>query len=207
MIKNTFYNLPKAKRDRIFASIKKEFDRVPLDKISINRIIKDAGISRGSFYQYFDDKGDLYDIFADRFSEELHTLCTGTLGKNKGDIFKTMSDLMEITINNTDKTLTQNKLKNLMPGVSTNAKDVIDRVCNNIKEYMPTILNNIDTTKLTVKSTWEIEALLSMLGMIVHRAMLDYFIFQRSIESVTEDFAVKINMLKNGCLKEEYRNK
>ena len=114
---------------------------------------------------------------------------------------------MEITINNTDKTLTQNKLKNLMPGVSTNAKSVIDRVCNNIKAYMPTILNNIDTTKLAVKSTSEIEALLSMLSMIVHKAMLDYFIFHRNIESVTEDFTVKVNMLKNGCLKEEYRDK
>ncbi|MGN1132683.1 MAG: TetR/AcrR family transcriptional regulator, partial [Ruminococcus sp.] len=54
MIKKTFYNLPQAKQDRILASIKKEFDKAPLDKISINSIIKDAGISRGSFYQYFD---------------------------------------------------------------------------------------------------------------------------------------------------------
>ena len=34
MIKQTFYNLPETKRERIYQAIKAEFDRVPLDKIN-----------------------------------------------------------------------------------------------------------------------------------------------------------------------------
>uniref|UniRef100_UPI00366B4B3A TetR/AcrR family transcriptional regulator n=1 Tax=Phytohabitans flavus TaxID=1076124 RepID=UPI00366B4B3A len=38
----------------------KEFARAPFNDASISHIIKDAGIPRGSYYQYFDDKADLY---------------------------------------------------------------------------------------------------------------------------------------------------
>ena len=62
MIKQTFYNLPEDKKKRIVDAIVKEFAESPTEKVSINRIIKVADISRGSFYQYFDDKVDLVEV-------------------------------------------------------------------------------------------------------------------------------------------------
>ena len=50
MIKKTFYNLPYEKRKRITDAVIKEFMERPNEKVSINRIIKTAEISRGSFY-------------------------------------------------------------------------------------------------------------------------------------------------------------
>ena len=60
MPSSTFFNLPEAKRCKLLDAAEAEFRRVPLSKASINRIIKDADISRGSFYMYFDDKLDLF---------------------------------------------------------------------------------------------------------------------------------------------------
>ena len=40
-------------------AIMHELMRVPFSEISINKIIHEANISRGSFYQYFNDKYDL----------------------------------------------------------------------------------------------------------------------------------------------------
>lgn len=60
MIHQTFFNLPEEKRNRIYQCALKEFAARPYDKSSINRVIADASISKGSFYQYFDNKGDLY---------------------------------------------------------------------------------------------------------------------------------------------------
>lgn len=60
MIHQTFFNLPEEKRNRIYQCALKEFAARPYDKSSINRVIADAFISKGSFYQYFDNKGDLY---------------------------------------------------------------------------------------------------------------------------------------------------
>ncbi len=55
----TFINLPDDKKNKIIQASIKEFSNATYEKASINKIIKDAGISRGSFYMYFEDKTDL----------------------------------------------------------------------------------------------------------------------------------------------------
>ena len=54
-----FYRLPEAKKQVIRQAAIKEFARVPFEKASINQIIQNADISRGSFYTYFEDKQDV----------------------------------------------------------------------------------------------------------------------------------------------------
>ena len=53
MPKQTFYNLEKDKKDRLIEACLEEFSSYTFTDSSINRIIKNAEISRGSFYQYF----------------------------------------------------------------------------------------------------------------------------------------------------------
>ncbi len=60
MPKDTFLNLPEQKRARILLAAVDEFAERRFSEASINSIIKAAGIPRGSFYQYFSDKEDLY---------------------------------------------------------------------------------------------------------------------------------------------------
>ncbi|MCD8510960.1 MAG: TetR/AcrR family transcriptional regulator [Bacillus sp. (in: Bacteria)] len=60
MPKQTFFNLPEDKRQRITNVAIDEFAQYHFNDVSINRIIEIANISRGSFYQYFDDLEDLY---------------------------------------------------------------------------------------------------------------------------------------------------
>lgn len=60
MPKDTFLNLPDQKRARILLAAVDEFAERRFSEASINSIIKAAGIPRGSFYQYFSDKEDLY---------------------------------------------------------------------------------------------------------------------------------------------------
>ena len=60
MIHTTFERLPEEKKDRILQSARAEFIRYPYEKTSINRILAEAEIPKGSFYQYFDDKSDLF---------------------------------------------------------------------------------------------------------------------------------------------------
>lgn len=54
-----FEKLDEKKRQRILDAARQEFARVPYEAASINQIIRNAGISRGSFYTYFEDKRDL----------------------------------------------------------------------------------------------------------------------------------------------------
>ena len=60
MPKETFFNLAKEKQDMILDVAIQEFSDHHFDQSSINRIVEKSGISKGSFYQYFKDKKDLY---------------------------------------------------------------------------------------------------------------------------------------------------
>ncbi len=60
MPKATFLNLPKEKIDKIVSVAIDEFTKYSYDSASINRIVVGADIAKGSFYQYFTDKLDLY---------------------------------------------------------------------------------------------------------------------------------------------------
>ncbi len=60
MPSNTFLNLPEDKQTRLMDAASWEFSAKPFNEVSINKIIQDAGIPRGSFYMYFQDKEDLF---------------------------------------------------------------------------------------------------------------------------------------------------
>ena len=60
MPKQTFFNLPEEKREKIFNAAVDEFAEYGLENASTNRIVKNSGIAKGSFYQYFEDKQDVF---------------------------------------------------------------------------------------------------------------------------------------------------
>lgn len=60
MPKATFYNIDSKKRERIIEVIIDEFSENTYETASINQIVKASEIAKGSFYQYFEDKLDIY---------------------------------------------------------------------------------------------------------------------------------------------------
>lgn len=60
MPKQTFFNLEEEKRQNIIRSAVEEFAGFPYERASLSQIVAKAGISKGSMYQYFQDKLDLY---------------------------------------------------------------------------------------------------------------------------------------------------
>ena len=96
MIKKTFYNLPEEKRQRIISAVMNEFSSSATEKVSINRIIKAANISRGSFYQYFDDKVDLVEVLVKTFADISVEGGRKALEYSNGDIFYTYEKLFDI---------------------------------------------------------------------------------------------------------------
>ena len=60
MPKQTFLNLPEEKRNTVINAAIDEFAEYGLENASTNRIIANSRISKGSFYQYFEDKQDVF---------------------------------------------------------------------------------------------------------------------------------------------------
>ena len=60
MPKLTFFNLSPDKRQHIFSHALQEFSCHPFERASLSEIVHNAGIAKGSMYQYFEGKKDLY---------------------------------------------------------------------------------------------------------------------------------------------------
>ena len=60
MPKNTFHSLDDKKKDRFIRRALEEFTLRNYQEASISAMLKSLGIAKGSFYQYFDDKYDLF---------------------------------------------------------------------------------------------------------------------------------------------------
>ena len=83
----TFFRLPEEKRARLTEAAWKEFTSVRFADASINRIVRDARIPRGSFYQYFGGKEDVFFLLLDSLYEACLSLAAGALDEAKGDLF------------------------------------------------------------------------------------------------------------------------
>ena len=94
MPKETFFNLSPDKRERIEASAINEFREYYFDASSINRIVDAAGIAKGSFYQYFEDKKDLYKHIMNIIIQKKLEYMTPTLMNPTGlDIFSLLREM------------------------------------------------------------------------------------------------------------------
>ena len=88
MPKDTFFNLPDYKRNRIIRIAIREFAENPYDVASISNIVREAGIAKGSFYQYFEDKQDLYRYLIELGTEERLNVIKGLPTQDlSGDLF------------------------------------------------------------------------------------------------------------------------
>ena len=66
-----FQSLSPEKREKIFTSAAEEFAEHGYRKASVNSIVKNAGISKGSLFQYFSTKRNLFDGLVDLASDQV----------------------------------------------------------------------------------------------------------------------------------------
>lgn len=96
MPSETFLNLSKEKQEKLLNAAKKEFSKESYANASINQMIKEANISRGSFYMYFKDKKDIYEYLLQQYLGKTYDKMIHTLKKCNGDIFILFEKMFEI---------------------------------------------------------------------------------------------------------------
>ena len=94
----TFFHLPPAKREKLLQCAQEEFSRVSFDEASINRIVHQAEISRGSFYMYFTDKADLFRYLLQCYLDELTQMLEELLTREQGDLFAAFEALFQTLV-------------------------------------------------------------------------------------------------------------
>ena len=87
MPSNKFLNLEDDKKQEIIEAAKLEFATHKYEDASINKIIKNIHMPRGSFYLYFENKQDLYLYLLKTYIREFKAQFIEVLNKNKQDLF------------------------------------------------------------------------------------------------------------------------
>lgn len=140
MPKDTFFNLPEEKKRLIEKTAVSEFAGSGFEKASISRIVDKCGIAKGSFYQYFEDKKDLYFYLIGRLGEKkLKALAPVIEKRSQYDFFGFIRQLflegLKFAANNPEITMMGDWLfknrdhplyKELMDMGTENAQDVYD---------------------------------------------------------------------------------
>ena len=95
MPSKTFFHLPAEKRERLLLAAEEEFARVAYAEASINRMIRAAGIPRGSFYMYFRDKEELFHYLLKRYQDGLLQRLERVLEEQGGDLLGALPALFD----------------------------------------------------------------------------------------------------------------
>lgn len=92
----TFFNLPPEKRQKILDCAIDEFAQHEYSSASISKIATRAGIAKGSLYQYFTDKSDLYHYLLELITQKKAELMAEFAPPEPGlTIFETLRRLFE----------------------------------------------------------------------------------------------------------------
>ena len=201
MPSDTFLRLNDEKKKKLIDASFKEFSLYNFNDVSINRIIKEAGISRGSFYMYFVDKKDLYFYLLEQHLEILINNMKNDLIKNKGDLFKMFQNNIKEEFNsfkNNNINFFKKSLENVTI-MEESKKTFGFRDKRLLRELIPNI--NLELLNDNAKKHIEVIFAINMHLLMVTLVKL---LKQDSLdEEILKDYYEQLDILKYGCVKKE----
>lgn len=90
-----FINLALEKKERIRNAVINELTNFNFNNLSINRIIKNASIPRGSFYQYFKNKDDLLEYIMSDYTQYISNYVNSYINNIHWDVFNLFIDVYD----------------------------------------------------------------------------------------------------------------
>ena len=199
----TFNNLPEEKKNIIIEASIKEFKRALLTDASINKIIKDANISRGSFYTYFKDINDLYIYAINSYKQKIIKTIKQTIKETNGDLFETTNKAYEKILNlcTKEKQLFKNIFLNFNYNISIRNKIYEENIENKYNSLE--IISRINKSNLNIKKDEELFYILDIIIGFVMHGLIEIFLENKSNEEVKEKLEKQLEILKRGIYKED----
>jgi AcrR family transcriptional regulator len=198
--KKTFFHLSKDKQDMLIQCAKREFSRVPLHEASIANIIKDAGISRGSFYQYFEEKEDLYYYLLDQSSQRNNERFIAALKEKNGDIFETFIDSFQFMIQDHTNQEHKNFFRNAFLNMNYKTEKTFT---NNIyeenrKSQLLPIISLMNTENLNIQGERELQHILKIIIAVTFDNLIQVFVKDLTYEEALKNYGEQMELLKRG---------
>jgi AcrR family transcriptional regulator len=207
--KQTFFNLPEPKRKKLIESAETEFTRAPLFEASIANIVKEAGISRGSFYQYFEDKDDLYFYLLEDKLKMAKIYFSALLEKHQGDLIEALIELQNYFLlalsDEEEKQFLKNALLYTTNRVESSFTSIWDAYLE--KEEYKKVGNLIDRKLLNIHAEKELLHIFKVVSALAFNNLIEKTVKGLSDEEAIESFKLSMSLLKNGIYNSEVQDK
>ena len=200
-----FYHLSEKKKEMIREAAVQEFIRVSPEQASINQIVRNAEISRGSFYTYFEDKEDLMRYVFEDLIHQVREFCKNLLRDSGGDFWTLQQGLMDFVLQicREDKmpalTRTEsghNTLMRLMWEKSS------DEVCPE-EIWMGELYQLTDCSRLRVGSLQEYRILFSLCIHCILAEIAELYEKGKTEAEARESFAKRLDYIRYGAAESE----
>nr|WP_288825624.1 TetR/AcrR family transcriptional regulator [uncultured Clostridium sp.] len=199
-----FLHLPDMKREKIKRAAIHEFSKFSFSNVSINQIIKEADISRGSFYTYFEDKEDLLAYLLRDFQESCKRWFFQNLELCEGNIYQVFWNSILVLINygreQRDFIFYKNIFLDAKLMTETSMigfKDFFNK-SKEEQELVSYCFDKLDHVVCPVSSSGELSELLELLLFLVAKSMSMYFMESADIDEILHAIKYQFQVIEEG---------
>ena len=202
MPSQTFNNLSDEKKQRIFKAIYLELVRVPFPEMSINKIIKNADIPRGSFYQYFENKDDAFDYFVNESSKRVKEKVIRRINTVHGDIFElsetVFEEIVDIGLNKEFMEI----LRHIVPYANMHKLQPLSEYIENLdREKKIEACCALGIGNLDIKDEEELMDLIGVIEALFQSALPVIYCGERDFDDVKIKFKRRLNIIRKATRK------
>ena len=202
MCTETFLRLPEEKRTRFLNAAWDEFTSTRFVDVSVNQIVRRAGIPRGSFYQYFTDKDDLFAYLLEEVRSHIQEQYRRVLKANGGDIFQAQLDCFG--------RLTTGEVEH-DPTMCRCAMFIRNNQGVDIQKLLPTrpgqrlldgLWDVMDLSKLRIQTRDYARIVFTLLLAALGSAFMDTMLCPENFQVFREELVSKLEIIQHGSVQE-----
>jgi len=193
----TFYNLPDDKREKLMDAIRSELSCTSVDEVSINKIIRAAGIPRGSFYQYFENKGDMLRHLLSEYRVLLFGHARDSLRNNGGDLFLMLIDIFDFTYSFVmeDHLFFKNLFSDIRIDVGLYAMEAEGSI---FQDFTEKIAHYVNKDLLNIQCETDFTNMCDVLLLVTGETFASTFFDMSRYNNMRNQYIAKLEILKRG---------
>lgn len=202
MPSETFLRLPEEKRKRFIEAAWSEFTRVKFADASINQIVRQAGIPRGSFYQYFAGKEEVFAYILEDVKTYVVRLFVELLQETGGDIFQLQMTLYDhVTKRHAPRPLMDRCFRVLEINPGIDLQKLLGTMMQS--DFPGELLERIRISSLRQQDAAYVRRVFLMTLGTLGRAVMDALLQPERDAEFRAELAAQLRIIAYGCLASE----
>jgi len=196
MPKDLFFTLSPEKQSKIINAGIDEFSKEVYQEASINQIVKKSEISRGSFYQYFDDKDDLYFYILENIIKvAVSSITINKIETTQVSILSANRALFIFNLNLLADKQYEDLFRNLFLSMNQHLQQKFKKITDKWKEIL--LNTTYDKAGILEEESRSIKELMNILELINRDLLTKKIVNKMDDKSILELYDYRIQVLSN----------